>query len=41
MGGGAAVEVRQVWEMTDMPADVQEAGGLAQTPPEQTVARDG
>jgi hypothetical protein len=38
MGEGAEIEVRQVYEMSDFPADVQEAGQLSQTPPEQTTA---
>jgi hypothetical protein len=34
------IEVRQVYEMSDFPEDVQEAAGeLSQEPPEQTVAR--
>jgi hypothetical protein len=40
MGDGGVIELRQVFEMTDFPADVQEAAGeLSQQPPEQTVAR--
>jgi hypothetical protein len=40
MGDGGVIELRQVYEMTDFPADVQEAAGqLSQQPPEQTVAR--
>jgi hypothetical protein len=39
MGEGADIEVRQVYEMSDFPADVQEVGQLSQTPPEQTTAR--
>jgi len=40
MGEGGVIELRQVYEMTDFPADVQEAAGqLSQEPPEQTVAR--
>jgi hypothetical protein len=35
---GNIVEVRQVYEMSDFPADVQEVAQLSQTPPEQTVA---
>ena len=33
------IEVRQVFEMSDFPEDVQEAAGeLSRTPPEQTSA---
>lgn len=40
MQDGAAIEVRQVFEMSDFPPDVQEAAAeLSQTPPEQTTAR--
>jgi len=40
MSEGDVIEVRQVFEMTEFPADVQEAAGkLSQTPPQQTVAR--
>ena len=39
LGEGDMIEVRQVFEMTDFPPDVQEAGGLSQEPPEQTAAR--
>lgn len=37
-GGGAMIEVRQVFELSDFPADVQAAAELSQTPPEQTSA---
>jgi hypothetical protein len=37
---GDMIEVRQVFEMSDFPADVQAAAGeLSQEPPEQTSAR--
>ena len=37
---GDIVEVRQVFEMSDFPQDVQDAAGeLSQAPPEQTSAR--
>jgi hypothetical protein len=39
MTDGDAIELRQVFEMSDFPADVQEAGQLSQLPPEQPVAR--
>jgi hypothetical protein len=36
---GNVIEVRQVFEMSEFPEDVQEAAGeLSQTPPEQTSA---
>jgi hypothetical protein len=39
MEEGAAIEVRQVFEMSDFPEDVQAAAGeLSQTPPHQTTA---
>ncbi|MCW2952026.1 MAG: hypothetical protein JWQ48_1196 [Conexibacter sp.] len=39
-GGDSFIEVRQVYEMTDFPADVQAAAGeLSQAPPEQTSPR--
>jgi hypothetical protein len=36
---GDVIEVRQVYEMSDFPPEVQEASGLSQEPPEQTTAR--
>lgn len=36
---GDAIEVRQVYEMSDFPPEVQEAGKLSQAPPQQTAAR--
>lgn len=36
---GDMIEVRQVYEMSDFPADVQAAAELSQEPPEQTSAR--
>jgi hypothetical protein len=36
---GDVIEVRQVYEMTDFPADVQAAGELSAQPPEQTSAQ--
>jgi hypothetical protein len=38
LGEGDVVEVRQVFEMSDFPEDVQRAAELSQTPPEQTSA---
>lgn len=38
MTEGDVIEIRQVFEMADFPADVQEAGQLSELPPEQTVA---
>jgi hypothetical protein len=35
---GDTIEVRQVYEMTDFPPEVQEAGRLSQDPPAQTAA---
>jgi hypothetical protein len=39
MEDGAAIEVRQIFEMSDFPEDVQAAATLSATPPEQTTAR--
>jgi hypothetical protein len=39
MGEGGVIELRQVAELSDFPADVQEAAQLSEEPPEQTVAR--
>jgi hypothetical protein len=40
MEGGGAIEVRQIFEMSDFPEDVQAAAGeLSETPREQTVER--
>ena len=39
MGEGDVIELRQVFELSEFPADVQEAGRLSETPPDQTVAR--
>jgi hypothetical protein len=36
---GDTIEVRQVYEMSDFPPDVQEAGKLSQDPPAQPSAR--
>jgi hypothetical protein len=36
---GDTIEVRQVYEMSDFPPEVQEVGRLSQDPPEQTAAR--
>jgi hypothetical protein len=36
---GDVIEVRQVYEMSDFPPEVQESGKLSQEPPEQTAAR--
>lgn len=36
---GDTIEVRQVYEMSDFPPEVQEAGRLSQDPPAQTSAR--
>jgi hypothetical protein len=38
-GDGDTIEVRQVFEMSDFPPEVQEAGRLSQDPPAQTSAR--
>ena len=38
LGPGDVIEVRQVFEMSDFPEDVQAATELSQTPPEQTSA---
>ena len=38
VGGDFSVEVRRVFEMSDFPADVQDAGQLSKTPPEQTAS---
>jgi hypothetical protein len=38
MNDGDIIEVRQVFELAEFPADVQEVGRLSQQPPEQTVA---
>ena len=38
LGDGPAVEVRQIWEVTDMSEEIQEAAQLSETPPEQTSA---
>jgi hypothetical protein len=40
LGPGPQVEVREIWEITDMPEDVQEAGRLSETPPAQTTATE-
>jgi hypothetical protein len=37
-GDGDTIEVRQVFEMEDFPADVQDVASLSETPPEQTSA---
>ena len=39
MTDGDVIEVRQVFEMAEFPADVQEAGRLSELPPDQTIAR--
>jgi hypothetical protein len=33
------IEVRQIYDMSDFPEDVQEVAGLTETPPDQTVER--
>jgi hypothetical protein len=38
LGPGDVIEVRQVFEMSDFPDDVQAAAELSQAPPEQTQA---
>jgi hypothetical protein len=38
LGPGDVIEVRQVYEMSDFPEDVQAAAELSQEPPEQTQA---
>ncbi|NLT06993.1 MAG: YciI family protein [Solirubrobacterales bacterium] len=37
---GDVIEIRQVYEMSDFPAEVQAAAELSAVPPEQTSARD-
>jgi hypothetical protein len=37
LGGDTILELRQIWELTDLPPEVQEAGQLSQTPPAQTA----
>jgi hypothetical protein len=39
MADGHAIDLRQVAELDDYPADVAEAAQLSQVPPEQTSAR--
>jgi hypothetical protein len=39
LGEGDVIEVRQVFEMSDFPEDVQAAAELSQLPPEQTQTR--
>lgn len=39
LGDGDVIEVRQVFEMSDFPDEVQAAAELSQAPPEQTQAR--
>ena len=39
LGDGDIIEVRQVFEMSDFPEEVQAAAELSQAPPEQTQAR--
>jgi hypothetical protein len=38
-GEGDVIEVRQVFELSDFPEDVQEVAELSATPPEQTTAQ--
>jgi hypothetical protein len=38
-GDGDMIEVRQIYELSDHPADVQAAAQLSKQPPEQTVGR--
>ena len=38
IGPGPSIEVRQIWDVEDMPADVREAATLSHEPPEQTSA---
>jgi hypothetical protein len=38
LGEGDTIEVRQVFEMSDFPDDVQQAAELSKLPPEQTTA---
>ncbi len=40
LGPGPQVEVREIWELADMPEDVQEAGRLSDVPPGQTTATE-
>lgn len=39
LGEGDTIEVRQVFEMSDFPDDVQQAAELSELPPEQTTAK--
>ena len=38
IGSGPQIEVRELWEVTDMPEEIQEAAQLSETPPAQTSA---
>jgi hypothetical protein len=38
IGPGPQIEVREIWEITDMPEEIQEAAHLSETPPAQTAA---
>ena len=38
MGAGPFIEVRQIWEMSDFPEDIQDAAQLSAEPPHQTSA---
>ena len=37
IGGDVVIEVRRVFEMSEFPPELQEAGKLSQTPPTQTT----
>ena len=38
IGPGPQVEVREIWEVTDMPEEIQQAAQLSEEPPAQTRA---
>ena len=38
LGPGPFIEVRQIWELTDFPDDIQDAAQLSAEPPHQTSA---
>ncbi|MBV9818960.1 MAG: YciI family protein [Solirubrobacterales bacterium] len=40
LGPGPQVEVREIWEMADMPEAVQDAGRLSKAPPAQTTTSE-
>lgn len=38
IGPGPQIEVREIWEVSDMPQEIQDAAQLSETPPDQTTA---